>query len=71
MPSSLLNVWRKEDSKRHRRAIVLKRCHDNKAKAAQALLEIHNQSRDPEVRQKARADAKYFLNLPKHNGRRR
>lgn len=71
MSSSLLSVWRKGDSKRHRRAIALKQYHGNKTVAAQALLEIHNQSRDREVRQKARADAVYFLNLSKHNGKKR
>jgi hypothetical protein len=63
--------WRKDDSKRHRRAVVLERCHNNKLLAGQVLLEIHNRSRDPEARKLARADALHFFKLCKGNGNRR
>jgi len=58
--NSLVSGWRKEDSKRHRRAAVLKRCYNDRLKAEQAMLGLYNRSRDPEVRRLARADRVYF-----------
>lgn len=69
MSNSLTAGWCKEDSKRHRRVIVSKRCHGNNFIAGQTMLDLHNRSRDTEVRKLARADALHFFNLCKRNGK--
>ena len=66
--NALLHNWRKDNSRRSRRQVVLKDCHGNKRTAGQALLNYSRGSGDPEIKQKARADAMYFFNLCRGNG---
>jgi len=69
LTSTLVSGWNKTDKRRYRRAIVLKRCHNDKWKAGQAMMEFYNSSRDPEARRLARADALHFFNLCRRNGK--
>lgn len=60
--------WNVKGLNKHRRQAVLSKCNGNANKAGQILLEHSKQSNNPQVRNKARADALFCFALARQNG---
>lgn len=62
--------WHKKDSAEIRRGAALKARDGDELAAAHALQALANVTKDPETKERARADALYFFKLHKQRSRR-
>jgi len=65
MNESIIANWNVRDLNKHRRQSILTKCKGDTIMASKILLKHSKQSKDPEIRNKARSDALYFIALTK------